>query len=733
MRRDRGRGVALAAVLATTLSAERAWAGDDIEDLEALLSENVVSGASKEAETASDAPALTTTITAEDIRRYGIRSIDEAIDFLGMGMVTQNPLHSVEVGGRGVLITADYGNHVLLVVDGHVLNEPWNGTAYFEQGAAIPMELIDHIELVLGPGSVLYGGSAMLGVVNVVTKRAAAFKGLHIVGEGAVSPEQGRKRSFTSFAPGDLGKTGRLGVGGGHTFHLLGKPLEWIGQVEVYRQDGPSFEWGPQVATDDDGAPRSFGPRAPAGVWAGRTRGSYDTTVPTVYTRADWRGFSLMLRGASYERSTPYVNSFNQVRGDFDDPRSGEQDTFLSADLQHRARFGRWSTFARGYFDNYTFDQAMYEADGSGCAFPVAGTCVTKVRGRSRWLGAEAQATYDWLGDGTLQSMVGVDGRVRRIASATDSVELESDRVAGTLGAKEVTELAGAAYGQQRYSPVRFLQLNGGARFDHDPRGGNRLSPRGAASVTPWRGGTLKAIYSEAFRAPSFYEKYFDDGQQRPALTLSPEVVRSAEASFEQRLGRHRLVFGAFRSWWSDMIGLRLIGEDHSEYGNISRIDNWGYNARVDGTAGALAYGLSATGAHTRRDDGAGGHPLPVAPQVFGNARLAYKLPGALPTVALATTLVGARPADRAMDGGFPVTPYAPAQARFRLTVSNEIQAIPGLSYRVAGEIATKGNGPYVAGPIQTADSSPTPTNAELAPVNRATVFATLRYEFGGR
>ena len=725
---------AWAVVVAALTAAPNALAGDDVAELEALLSENVVSGASKEAETSSDAPALTTTLTAADIRRFGLRSIDEAIDFLGMGMVTQNPLHSVEVGGRGVLMSADFGNHVLLVVDGHVMNEPWNMTAYFEQGAAIPMELVDHIELILGPGSVLYGGSAMLGVVNVVTKRASAFRGVHLVAEGTASPEQGRGGKFTSFAPADLGGSGRFGVGTGQVMTLAGKPLEFVGQAEMYGQNGPSFAWSPEVVTNDDGSPRNFGPRTAPGVWGGRTRRSYDTSVPAIYTRLDWNGFSLMLRAAQYSRSTPYTNNFNQVRGDFDDPRSGERDRWISADLQHRARFGQWSTFAHAYFDTYRFNQEMYEADGNACAFPVLGTCVTRAHGVSTQLGTEGQATYDWLGDGTLTSMLGVDGRVRHLGNGTASTALESGLVAGTLGEHDATELAFAAYGQQRWSPIPRLHINAGARFDHGPRGGTRLSPRAAISYSPWSGGTLKAIYSEAFRAASFYEQYYSDGKQKPADPLDPEVVRSAEASVEQRFGQHRLVMGVFRSWWSNLIALRTINDETIQYDNVANIDNWGYNARADGTLGGVSYGLSMTGAHTRRDDGDGAHALPVAPQVFGNARLAYDLPGALPTVAIAATFVGARPADRAFDGGFDKAPYAPAQARFRLTFSDTIPAVKGLSWRLAGEIVTKGDSAYVAGPVQSVDLPTTGAHpvAQLAPVNRATVLGTLRYDFGG-
>src|SRR5260370_987064 len=108
-------------LLAVLCMASPARAED--EALDALLDEPVVTGASRADERARAAPATTSVITGEDMHRFGIRSIAEAIDFLGMGLVTQNPLHSVEVGGRGVLLTSDFGNHVLLIVDGHVFNE----------------------------------------------------------------------------------------------------------------------------------------------------------------------------------------------------------------------------------------------------------------------------------------------------------------------------------------------------------------------------------------------------------------------------------------------------------------------------------------------------------------------------------------------------------------------------------------------------------------------------------
>jgi len=113
-------GAALGAAIA--FGAPGAARADDTSELVGLLEQPVVSTISKTAETGSAAPAISTTITAEDLRRYGIRSLNEAINYLSLGMVTTNPLHSVEIGARGVLFTVDYGNHVLLLVNGHAMN-----------------------------------------------------------------------------------------------------------------------------------------------------------------------------------------------------------------------------------------------------------------------------------------------------------------------------------------------------------------------------------------------------------------------------------------------------------------------------------------------------------------------------------------------------------------------------------------------------------------------------------
>ena len=127
-------------------------------------------------------------------------------------------------------------------------------------------------------------------------------------------------------------------------------------------------------------------------------------------------------------------------------------------------------------------------------------------------------------------------------------------------------------------------------------------------------------MYSEAFRAPSWQESAWYSAQQPAPTNLAPERVRSVEASINQTLGAQHLLFGVFRSWWSDLVELHTLSYDELlraqrsgavsigtqtawQYRNVSSIDNYGFNASWEGSSmfGKLRYGLNVTGAIARR------------------------------------------------------------------------------------------------------------------------------------
>lgn len=739
-----------AALTLSILLLSSSAAADDTSDLQASLDEPVVTTASQSAQAASTAPGTTTTITAEDLARWNITSLDQALDFLGLGVVTSNPLKQVDVGARGVMITKDQGNHFLLLVNGHVMNEPLFGSARFEHGNGIPFEMIDHIEVVIGPGSVLYGSYAMLGVINVVTKRAKDWKGAHFVGE---------------FEPG---KSWRAGGGAGATFSLFGKPAEVTFQVEGYRLFGPAFDMGEQITGIElaDKRPERFSrdPNAPRGVWGGPRWGPADkqhyAIVPATLARVIVGDFELNLLASSYKRAAPYFDTSTREMANYNEPDNWE--------LERSARFDlKWQKLlspvikvgARAYGDSFEYQRQGIDSRVGACLYQGVTTCDTHTRGYSRWAGVELQGSFDWWHDGTLVSLLGVDVQRAFVKHQSDLTDDDSGRA--LRSSQEVIDTADAnlgAYTQHEWRPVRWFQLNAGARLDVGKRYDPVASPRVAAVVSPWRGSALKLVYAQAFRPPSWYEL----SAQRPTLLLArdlhPERVRSYEASLEQKLGTQRLFFGVFRTRWTDLIEDHVLSLDEAreasargeidllraisfrQYRNVATIENFGYDAGFDGSllGGAFRYGASFTSSYAHRVDDAGGRPLTVAPRAFGNARVAYAFGGNLPTIGFTGHWLAARPSDRAYDGNFDPFPMAPPLFELRGTISGKVPWVRGLSYRLTAQWASTSVGPYVVGPGQFHDEAQNAArqaqivSAQLNPIDVFRTMIGLRYDFGG-
>jgi outer membrane receptor for ferrienterochelin and colicins len=728
--------LARAASIAALLCASSAARADDTADLEGLLDESVVTTASKAAETATTAPATATTITAEDIRRYGIHSIDEAINFLSLGMFATNPLHDAEVGARGVLLSGDWRAHILYLVNGHAMNDRLRGTAYLDRGAGVPIEMVDHIEVILGPGSVLYGSNAMLGVVNVITKRAKDMKGWNVVAES------------------EIGKSWRVGTGVGFDFQLGKLPAALTLQLDYFQQDGPTFHYGPQNVGNDTffpGTPERFGPNWPTpGVWGGDARRGYYSRVPSGLIELKIGDLEINLLASAYKRGTPYASRYYSPFVDFDDPESYYLDRSLRGDIRYKVTLSPIVILtSRLYGDSTDQTNSTHNSLADGCLYPSAGiTCLYTGRAASRWAGLENQASFDWLKDARLVTLLGVDARLTfggTKADAQDAATLE--HLQSSYSVTRHHDALLGAYAQQTWDPTARFGLNVGGRIDAAAKYSAAFSPRVAGRVEAWKNGTLKAIYAEAFRSPSIVETEYTSDVILANPAMRPETVRSVEALVEQRFGAQRLLFGAFRSWWSDMIAVHILtaaeqqqlqqeqsitirGTGVAQLRNVSSIENFGFNSALEGSfvTTRLRYGLNVTGAVARQQsEGDVKSPITVAPNVYGNARVSYDLSRGWPVIALAANAMSKRLADRALDGHFLPLPYAPLQLELRATVSGDVPGMKGLSYRASVDWALADRAPYVVGPNQSyPDYRMAP---ELAPVDtlRATIGLTYR------
>ena len=91
------------------------------------------------------------------------------------------------LGTRGFLRPGDYNSRILLLVDGHRVNDNVYDAAFFGREAPVPVGMIERIEFVRGPSSSIYGSSAFFGIVNVVLKHAKDIAGAAISAAGAAS------------------------------------------------------------------------------------------------------------------------------------------------------------------------------------------------------------------------------------------------------------------------------------------------------------------------------------------------------------------------------------------------------------------------------------------------------------------------------------------------------------------------------------------------------------------
>jgi iron complex outermembrane receptor protein len=156
--------------------------------LEDLMNLTVTSVGKKEQRLAK-AGAAVFVITQEDVRRSGVTSIPELLRMVPGVDVAHIDANTWAVSIRG--FNTRYGNKVLVLIDGRTIYSPvFSGVFWDEQ--RVPLENIDRIEVIRGPGGSVWGANAVNGVINIITKPANATRGgLITAGGGTVTHGDG--------------------------------------------------------------------------------------------------------------------------------------------------------------------------------------------------------------------------------------------------------------------------------------------------------------------------------------------------------------------------------------------------------------------------------------------------------------------------------------------------------------------------------------------------------------
>lgn len=136
-----------------------------------------ISVASTKPETITSTPAVVSTYLMKEFMLQGVHTLEQAISLIPGIVVDEGTFGSATVMIRGVVDAG--GSKVLFLLDGIPYWSPSHNTI---PTLGVPVEAIERIEVIRGPGAVIYGTNAISGVINVITRSKAGGKGALTVG-----------------------------------------------------------------------------------------------------------------------------------------------------------------------------------------------------------------------------------------------------------------------------------------------------------------------------------------------------------------------------------------------------------------------------------------------------------------------------------------------------------------------------------------------------------------------
>jgi outer membrane receptor for ferrienterochelin and colicins len=529
--------------------------------LERLLEMPVqlVYSASKYEQKVTRAPASVSIVTAEEIHRYGYRTLGDVLGSMH-GVYVWNDRNYSYMGVRGFLRPGDYNSRVLTLINGHRSNDNLYSGGLIGHEAQVDIDDIERVEFVRGPSSSIYGSSAFFGVVNIITKRPEQAQGLEVSG-GLGSYDAYESR--VSYGKRYQDKTGVM---------LSASHYSADGANNLYYRP-----FDPAVSDD---------PRAANGGLAHALDDEEAFNLQGTLERGD---FTLSAYYMSRDKQVPTA-SYGTL---FNDPGLRTNDRHGMVDLKYQRQLAADLTMlARAGFDRYEYT-GSYPLDLADEGEPLF-RAFSIDQARGEWV------SLDWQLTGKLRErdswIAGVEYRenLHQKQYTFDDIDprvvyIDSDERNSELG----------LYAQGELSLTNRWLINAGLRYDHYYNGfGGTLSPRAGLIFNPREQSSVKALYGRAFRAPSAFERFYYLGVfERPQL--DPEKIRTYELIYEETLSRHhRLSVSAYHYRIQDLISQAVDIDGQPYYANLDCAHATG--AEIEGE-GMYDNGVQARVSYTRQ------------------------------------------------------------------------------------------------------------------------------------
>lgn len=496
-----------------------------LEELGAIRVPTVF-GASKREQKTTEAPASVSVVTRDDIQQFGYRTLADMLRALPGFQVSSDRNHAF-LGARGLSL-GDFNSRMLLLVDGHRVNNNLTDGAYIDTAFILDVDLIDRVEVIRGPGSVLYGNNAFFGVINVVTRGGKQLGGAEVSGAyGSYDSYQSRLTYGNSFKNG----------------------VELLLSGTLYDSAGPEKLFYKEFNTPAQNN--------------GLARGLDDDSSRSFFGSLSYRDFTLEGGLVRREKGDPTAQQFTT----FNDPRLRTVDDRSYVDLKFTHEFpGGVDLTARAYYD-----RAEYQIGYPLGASPADALLYRELQA-GEWWGAELQLSRQFWEKHAIT--LGADYRddFRQEIHGYNPDGSSYQNV-------HKNRSSHGMYAQGDFELLANLHFNGGLRYDQYGAFDPSINPRLALIYNPVPSSTLKLLYGTAFRAPNFIELRDPRFQN-----IHPEDITSYEFAYEQGIGRHlRSSLSAFDNHMSDLIVFR-----NGSYANL-KAETRGLELALEGNwAGGL-------------------------------------------------------------------------------------------------------------------------------------------------
>ena len=450
------------------------------------------------------APASVSVITADDISIYGYRTLADILRSVRSLFFTFDRDYS-SLGVRGIARPGDYNTRVLLLLDGHRMNDDVYDQATIGTEFPLDVDLIERVEVLRGPVSSLYGSNALLGVINIITKRGSDVNSLEVTASaGSFNTDQLRLTYGKQRGALDLLLTTTLFRSKGHN-HLF---------FPVY--DSPTSNDGIASHVDHDEVQSAFASLSRGSITLHGLFGTRDKQIP----------------------SAPYGVAFNN-------PGTCTVDSHTFIDAQdEQSLSSQWKLLSRAFYDVYHYSGRYAYAS----LLNAAQISPEIDLGYGQWAGAEAKATR------TSFTSTGILGLEFRDNFRQNQKTYDLNPFAEVLNDQRTSYVI-APYGQYERSLARRLTLNAGVRYDYYSDIAGSWDPRLALIAQPVTGTTLRVTYGASFRAPNVYERSYAVAPNNANPALLPERVRTVEGLWDQKLkAKLSLSMSVFHTGINDLI-----------------------------------------------------------------------------------------------------------------------------------------------------------------------------------